>query len=171
MAGGIRVKVENSAGGVVIRTIDGVPHALVIRDPYKKWGLPKGHAEEGETPPEAALREVAEETGLTDLTLGPELVTIDWLFRSKGEQIHKYTTFYLMYSAAGDPLPQRAEGITSCEWVPLAEAHDRISYENAAEVMKVAQRVAAEARASDPGTGDAGSDEGLENGGAGETAD
>lgn len=137
----VPVRVETSAGGVVIRIIDGVSHALVIRDPYKKWGLPKGHAEEGESPQETALREVHEETGLRDLRLGAELVTIDWFFRAEGEQIHKYTTFYLMYSDRGEPVPAKGEGITHCEWVPLGEAHERISYGNASEVMKVAQRV------------------------------
>jgi 8-oxo-dGTP pyrophosphatase MutT (NUDIX family) len=133
--------VEISAGGVVVRVIGGVQHALVIRDPYQKWGLPKGHAEEGETTEETALREVLEETGLTDLRLGEELVTIDWVFRAKGRRIHKYTTFFLMYSESGVPIPEQGEGITACEWVRLDLAHERISYENASEVVKVAQRL------------------------------
>ena len=130
-----------SAGGVVLRTIDGVVHALVIRDPYKRWGLPKGHSEDGESPQETALREVREETGLGDLRLGPELVTIDWFFRAREKEIHKFATFYLMYSDNGEPVPEQDEGITRCEWVPLASAHERVSYANASEVMKVAQRV------------------------------
>ena len=138
----LRAKVETSAGGVVLRTIDGVVHALVIRDPYQKWGLPKGHSEDGESPVETALREVREETGLDDLALGPELVTIDWFFRAQGVQIHKFTTFFLMHSDHGQPVPAQDEGITRCEWVPLECAHERISYDNAREVMKVAQRVA-----------------------------
>jgi 8-oxo-dGTP pyrophosphatase MutT (NUDIX family) len=125
---------------VVIRRIRDVEHVLVIRDPYRKWGLPKGHAEPGEAPSQTALREVGEETGLTDLELGEELVTIDWFFRAKGRRIHKFTTFFLMHSAEGDPVPEKSEGISACEWVPLRSAHDRISYDNAAEVVKVAQR-------------------------------
>jgi ADP-ribose pyrophosphatase YjhB (NUDIX family) len=144
-----RRRVETSAGGVVLRPIDGVPHALVIRDPYRRWGLPKGHAERGEALGETALREVSEETGLTDLELGPELVTIDWSFRANGERVHKFATFFLMYSSHGDPVPQRDEGITGCDWVPLERAHERISYENAREVVKVAQRVARERRAAE----------------------
>jgi len=132
--------VEVSAGGVVVRLIDGVEHVLVIRDPYRKWGLPKGHAEEGESPGQTALREVREETGLTDLRLGEELVTIDWIFRASGRRIHKFTTFFLMYSELGDPVPEESEGISACQWVPLRVAHERISYDNASEVVKIAQR-------------------------------
>jgi ADP-ribose pyrophosphatase YjhB (NUDIX family) len=133
--------VERSAGGVVVRTIGEIEHVLVIRDPYHKWGLPKGHAEEGENPAETALREVREETGLADLAIGEELVTIDWFFRAEGRRIHKYTTFFLMYSEAGEPVPEAKEGISACEWVPLRSAHERISYDNASEVVKVAQRL------------------------------
>jgi 8-oxo-dGTP pyrophosphatase MutT (NUDIX family) len=139
-----RARVEKSAGGVVLRTIGGVVHALVIRDPYQKWGLPKGRAENGETPAEAAVREVREETGLQDVELGPELVTIDWRFAVNGAPIHKYTTFFLMYSGTGDPIPAKAEGISRCVWVPLDKAPDKISYENAAEVVRIAQRISAE---------------------------
>ena len=137
------VKVETCAGGVVLRTLEGVVHALLIRDPYKKWGLPKGHTEGGESPPETALREVGEETGLEDLELGAELVTIDWHFHAGGRRIHKFATFFLMYSEVGEPVPERGSGITDCEWVPLERAHEKISYGNAREVMKVAERVAA----------------------------
>lgn len=133
--------VETSAGGVVLRRVVDSWHVLVIRDPYRKWGLPKGHVEEGETAREAALREVAEETGLQDLRLGEELVTIDWTFRSSGRRIHKYATFFLMHSDSGEPVPEFAEGITACEWIPLHTAHERISYENASEVIRVAQSV------------------------------
>ncbi|MGD2046966.1 MAG: NUDIX hydrolase [Gemmatimonadota bacterium] len=128
-----------SAGGVVIRDIDGVPHVLVIRDPYKKWGLPKGHTEEGETLQQTALREVSEETGLTKLELGPELITIDWTFRGDGGRIHKFATFFLMFSAEGDPVPEAAEGITAVRWIRLDRAHRRISYQNASEVVRAAQ--------------------------------
>ena len=136
---GTRPVIETSAGGVVVREIGGVMHALVIRDPYRKWGLPKGHVEAGETLQETALREVTEETGLVDLELGRELVTIDWFFRARGRQVHKFTTFYLMHSAQGEPRPERDEGISACEWTPLLTAHERISYGNASEVMKLAQ--------------------------------
>jgi len=142
-------EVETSAGGVVVRRISGVMHVLVIRDPYRKWGLPKGHVEEGETAGGAAIREVREETGLGDLQLAEELVTIDWFFRARGRKIHKFTTFFLMYSDSGDPVPEAKEGISACEWIPLHSARDRVSYENACEVVKVAQRILLEGDANE----------------------
>lgn len=141
MGGRRRARIERSAGGVVLRAIGGVVHALVIRDPYDNWGLPKGHLEDGEGSGDAAVREVTEETGLWDVALGPELATIDWYFRAGGKLIHKFCAFYLMGSEVGDPVPQQDEGITQCVWVPLHEAEGRITYDNAREVMKAAQRI------------------------------
>lgn len=132
---------EVSAGGVVVRDVDGSPHVLLIRDPYRNWGLPKGHVEGDEEPPEAALREVREETGLTELVLGPDLGTIDWHFRIRGTLIHKYCHFFLMVSHDGDTVPQQAEGITECRWLPLDEAIRSVTYDNAREMIRIAVRM------------------------------
>jgi 8-oxo-dGTP pyrophosphatase MutT (NUDIX family) len=139
---GRRAREEKSAGGVVLRRVQGKIFALLIKDPYGNWGLPKGHLERAEGPHEAGLREVREETGLADLVLGPKLRTIDWYFRLKGRLIHKYCTFFLMVSRSGDAVPEVAEGITECRWLPLLEAIDVVDYENAREVVRDAARLA-----------------------------
>jgi ADP-ribose pyrophosphatase YjhB (NUDIX family) len=131
----VRAQRETSAGGVIYRWRDETPYILLIRNGHRQWGLPKGHLEAGETPARAALREVKEETGLADLVLGPALPTIDWFFRAHGRLIHKYCHFYLIEAPTGDPEPQRDEGITACSWVPLREALEQISYENARVVL------------------------------------
>ncbi len=138
---GRKAREERSAGGVVLRRIRGTLHVLLILDPYGNWGLPKGHLEGGENPPQASLREVGEETGLSDLALGPELRTIDWYFRLKGRLIHKHCTFFLMTSEEGLAVPEEGEGITECSWFPLLEAVDRIGYDNAREVLRDAARL------------------------------
>ncbi len=134
---------------MVLRRIRGVIHALLIRDPYGNWGLPKGHIEEAENPQQAGLREVEEETGLVDLVLGRQLRTIDWFFRLKGKLIHKHCTFFLMNSDSGDPVPEEAEGITDCAWLPLLEAVEVVGYENAREVLRDAARAVFEEEAEE----------------------
>jgi ADP-ribose pyrophosphatase YjhB (NUDIX family) len=127
---------EVSAGGVVYRVAEGQPLFLLIRDSYRNWGFPKGHLEKNELPEAAAIREVAEETGLTELAVRSQLATIDWHFRFRGRLIHKLCHFYLMEAASAHTSPQREEGITACKWVPIDEALALISYANARAVLQ-----------------------------------
>ena len=54
-----------AAGGVVLDDSTGALRVLVVHRPtYDDWSLPKGHVDEGEAPVDAAVREVAEETGV-----------------------------------------------------------------------------------------------------------
>ena len=69
----MNLKVDFAAGGIVI---DSNKILLVknrkseyVDDPKSFWGFPKGHMEDGETPKDAAKREVEEETGfIVELT-------------------------------------------------------------------------------------------------------
>jgi 8-oxo-dGTP pyrophosphatase MutT (NUDIX family) len=131
-----RARQEVSAGGVVFRHAAGGPLFLLIRDSYDNWGFPKGHLETGEVAEAAALREVAEETGLAHVESRGELRTIDWYFRFRGRLIHKVCHFFLMETTHDETCPQRTEGITACRWAPFPEAMQLVSYANAREVLE-----------------------------------
>ena len=136
-----RERIEHSSGGVVTRRTNGTVHLLLIRDPYDKWGLPKGHVEKGESALEAALREVREETGLQRLNPGPSLGTIDWYFKLRGDLVHKFCDYFLMASPNGDLVPAVSEGITECLWLPVEEAITAVAYDNAREVVERAANI------------------------------
>jgi 8-oxo-dGTP pyrophosphatase MutT (NUDIX family) len=137
--GARRARVETSSGGVVFRKAEDALEFLLIRDPYDNWGLPKGHIEGGETPEQAALREVEEETGLGELSIVAQLPTIDWYFRDRGKLVHKFCHFFLLECNGGDATPQLDEGITECIWRPPEQAVETLSYSNAREVMRAAR--------------------------------
>jgi 8-oxo-dGTP diphosphatase len=78
-----------AAGGVVVDRRDGTPRVLVVHRPaYDDWSLPKGHVDAGEATTAAALREVAEETGVaahiigglgaTEYPVGPGRKRVHW---------------------------------------------------------------------------------------------
>jgi 8-oxo-dGTP pyrophosphatase MutT (NUDIX family) len=136
------VRIETSAGGVVFRRSGDQAFFLLIRDPYENWGLPKGHLEAGETPEQAALREVGEETGIERLELRSPLGTIDWFFREGPDLIHKYCHFFLMETDDEATRPQVDEGISECLWLPLPEALKTLTYDNARAVLDAAGREA-----------------------------
>ena len=136
---------EVSAGGIVFRydRADGGadggaarPVFLLIRDSYRNWGFPKGHLEAGEGPECAAVREVAEETGLDALVVRGAIATIDWYFRFRGRLVHKVCHFFLMQTECAATCPQREEGITACRWAPYEEAVTLVSYANARLVLQ-----------------------------------
>ncbi len=108
---------------------------LLIRDPYQNWGLPKGHVETAETPVEAAVREVAEETGIASVRIAGDLPCIDWYFRSHGRLIHKFCHFFLMECDRAETRPALEEGISACEWMAFEDAIRTISYDNARDVL------------------------------------
>jgi len=91
-----------AAGGVVIDHRGGEQRVLVVHRPaYDDWSLPKGHVEAGEDPREAALREVAEETGVAARIVG-ELAMTRYRVGQQDKQVH----WFLMDRAPGSAEPQ-----------------------------------------------------------------
>jgi 8-oxo-dGTP pyrophosphatase MutT (NUDIX family) len=134
---------ELSAGGIVVDVAGDPPRAAVIarlnRAGRVEWCLPKGHLEEGETPEEAAVREIAEETGIVGRVVG-SLGTIDYWFSAEGRRVHKSVHHYLLVavggtlSVDGDP-DQEAIDVA---WVPLAELSGLLAFSNERRIAREA---------------------------------
>ena len=123
---------EVSAGGLVI-DFSGTQGLLIGRIDQKDatrarllWSLPKGHIEIGETPEEAALREVMEETGIQSQILR-SLGIIDFWFMAGGKRIHKTVHHYLFHEVGGLLAPQVTE-VDEVAWFPLHEIIERLAY-------------------------------------------
>ena len=117
-------KYVQAAGGIV-QTPDG--RSLLIHR-NSRWDLPKGMVEPAESTPEAALREVAEETGVSDLTIGPLLTTTYHIYNTYGEWTLKQTWWYLMTTPLPSPTkPQSEEGITQAAWLTPQERTDALN--------------------------------------------
>jgi 8-oxo-dGTP pyrophosphatase MutT (NUDIX family) len=132
---GLPVVEETSAGGLVIEKSTGSPHAAVIarrnRAGRLEWCLPKGHLEGVETPEEAAIREIAEETGIVGEIIR-RLGTIDYWFTGDDRRVHKVVHHFLLHATgghltvAGDP-DGEAEDVA---WIAMADLPDRLAYPN-----------------------------------------
>ncbi|MEY2822422.1 MAG: hypothetical protein RLZZ485_58 [Actinomycetota bacterium] len=121
---------EVSAGGLVVDST-GTRGLLIARRDQKDqtrliWSLPKGHIEEGETPELAALREVAEETGITS-EIARSLGVIDFWFMASGKRIHKTVHHFLFKEVGGSLKPQVTE-VDDVAWVPLEEIVAKLAY-------------------------------------------
>lgn len=102
-----------AAGGIVVK--DG-KFVSIVRNGIPD--LPKGHIEKGESPENAALREVTEETGIGNLQIVKALPS-SWHCYQVGEEWRlKRTYWYLMESRETiQPKPQTEEGITEIKLI------------------------------------------------------
>jgi 8-oxo-dGTP diphosphatase len=127
---------EFSAGGVVVRGEDVVVIVPVkaAADGSRVLGLPKGHLDAGETPEQAAVREVREETGVTGELLC-DLGEVAYSYERKGRTVDKRVAFYLFEYRAGDVANHDHE-IREARWMPLREAAVALTYEGEREIVR-----------------------------------
>jgi 8-oxo-dGTP pyrophosphatase MutT (NUDIX family) len=123
-----------------------VPHGALIgrtdRRGRLRWSLPKGHLDDGESPQQAAVREVEEETGILGVIVG-ELGTIDYWFVAEGRRIHKTVHHYLLRATGGELSDADIE-VTEVAWVPLPDISRRLAYPDERELVDTAGRLIAE---------------------------
>ncbi|GEL96148.1 NUDIX hydrolase [Cellulomonas composti] len=134
---------ETSAGGLVVQLRGGHYQAAVIarrnRAGRLEWCLPKGHLEGDETPEEAAVREIAEETGIEGQVLR-RLGVIDYWFSGDDRRVHKVVHHFLLgavggtLSVEGDPDGEAEDA----EWVAVSALPDRLAYPNERRLAEAA---------------------------------
>lgn len=129
---------EFSAGGVVVRDEDVIVIVPTRRaaDGSRVLALPKGHVDPGETPVEAARREVREETGIVAEPVR-ELGETRYWYRRDGRTIGKAVSFFLFTYLEGDTTDHDDE-VEEVRWLALEEAERELSHAAEREMVSLA---------------------------------
>ncbi len=116
---------------------------LLIQHNAGHWAFPKGHAEKGETEVETALRELAEEAGITDVELDTSRVfqeryTKTW--RGNARRLVVKTVRYYIGTVANQRVNIQAAEIQSHRWATADEARKMITYSESRKLLEEAAR-------------------------------
>jgi len=135
-----------SAGGVAFRLNDSKTQvAIVSVNPSRRWQLPKGIIDAGESEEQAALREVREEAGI-ECELLEKIETVEyWYFATeKGGRIryHKFVHFFLLEYISGDVRDHDHE-IAEARWVSIDEAIEMLAFKSERDVVGKASELIA----------------------------
>lgn len=109
-----------AAGGIVLR--QSRPPLIAVRlRKCNDWVLPKGKLDDGETPRDAAMREVWEETG-HDVAVHEFLGTLAYDAGGRAKIVH-----YWRMESSGEPSRDLTDDVRAVDWLPLDAAVERLS--------------------------------------------
>ncbi len=140
--GSRREAVQRSAGGVLYKKEGStLKVCLIAKRGGLVWALPKGRVNPGESPEEAALREILEETGhLAALGEPIDQIHYDFYWKENRTLYHKVVAFFLMPLVQEDAGPRDDEA-DAVAWFTLGEAWRRLSYLNEKRILRQAQGI------------------------------
>jgi len=131
-------KPEKSCGAVVCRLEGGRRLYLILHYSAGHWDLPKGHAEAGEGEEETARREIAEETGITQLQFDRTFrKVIHYSFRREGKKVPKEAVFFVAKTRQ-EEVSLSGEHV-GFSWLPFRQAARKMTYGSAKAVLKEAE--------------------------------
>ena len=132
-----RFELVEAAGGLV--TCPTKEILMIYRN--ELWDLPKGKIDAGESPEEAAIREVTEECGVDGLSIGRALPVSFHVYMLKGDRwmLKKTQWFHMHAQQMQLPSPQLNENITRAEWVNPARLEPLLakSYRSVADLIRL----------------------------------
>ena len=136
---------HRSAGGLIV---DGPRILLISVLEGRRWQLPKGHIEEGETPEEAAVREVQEETGVSGRIRAPLPGVEYWFVDHRKRRIHKTVDYFVLDYVGGDPANFDPEEVSGAEWMTWDEGLAKLTFDNERKAVQVAREICEGGQAS-----------------------
>jgi len=138
---------ENSAGAIIFRMVEGVPHYLLLHYQSGHWEFAKGHIEKDESFEDTVRREVQEETGIKEISIIPGFKEYSKYFfrknydlvgeaKKKAPWVFKLVVFLL--AQTGTEQVKISKEHIGFAWLPYEQAFKKVTYKNAKELIKKA---------------------------------
>ena len=131
------MKREFSAGGIVFNDKGRV--LVTQHSQNKNWSFPKGLIDPGQTPEQAAVREVKEEGGVVAEIMG-KVGYNKYVYTLNGEKIFKVVTYFLMKYLSGSPEDHDWE-VSDIGWFTPDDALKQLSFSQDKELLKKALKI------------------------------
>jgi ADP-ribose pyrophosphatase YjhB (NUDIX family) len=132
---------ETTSGGVIYRrSPKGLLEILLIKDAKHRWTIPKGHVEPGEEPKGTAEREIREETGLQEMKVHSWLGKVNFRYRRTHTLVLMTMHLYLVEGLGDTNKLHPEDWLTDIQWIPAADAVDKIAYEDIGKLILIAMK-------------------------------
>lgn len=146
---GLPVEWEVSVGSCIFRETPEGRRYLLLQYPSGHYDFAKGHVEEGESEEDTLRRETEEETGINDLTILPERVSIRYYYEAKGNERHRREEegrgIYIFKQVHFYPAETKTVEVELSHehigfvWLPYKEAIERVTFDNARRVIHMTE--------------------------------
>lgn len=129
---------DQSFGVIPVQFQQGEVRFLLIQHHAGHWAFPKGHAERGESDAQTALRELREETGISDVRLLDGVALTEcYYFKRDMQTVTKMVRYFIGVVASGDVRIQASE-IRAYKWANYANALSLITFAESRRIISEA---------------------------------
>ncbi len=129
---------EKSCGIITYREKDGERLYLILKYPSGHFDFPKGHVEDGETEHETAIRELLEETGISDVEMVSGFRTqMDYKYWKDSNPSHKLVIYFLGKTEFEDIKISHEHH--DSYWLNFEAAVEKATFDNAKNLLKEAE--------------------------------
>lgn len=136
----METKYDFSYGVIALHQSDSATEVLLVHQRSHRgeqfWTFPKGHMESGETKEQTALRELAEETGVAEISLIEGAVfSTEYIFVHESEKICKRVEFFLGYVTDPKTVITQPDEVVDLVWCDFAKAKSCLTHQNMRHIL------------------------------------